>query len=182
MNKEDKGKLFVFFANEGKKLNNYVRRKIQSIGDMDAEDIVGDVMLNLFNKPDITAHIENLAAYVYRSIYYKIIDYQRSSNYKTISLQSYLDENGEDLLIELLVDKGISVSNEVERREFFRKLAQAISSLDPKQRAVFIATEFEGRSFKELSLLWNEPIGTLLSRKYRTVKPLQIILKDYENE
>ncbi|HEX2947398.1 MAG TPA: RNA polymerase sigma factor [Clostridia bacterium] len=181
MNKEDRGKLFVFFANEGKKLNNYVRRKIQSINDMDAEDIVGDVMLNLFNKPDITARVENLAAYVYRSLYYKIIDYQRS-NHKTISLQSYLDENGEDLLIKLIADKGISVSSEVERKEFFRKLAQAISSLDQKQRAVFIATEFEGRSFKELSVLWNEPIGTLLSRKYRTIKALQIMLKDYQNE
>lgn len=179
MNKYEKGKLFHFFSNESKKLNNYVRCKIQSINDMDAEDIVSDVMLNLFNKPDIIAHIENLAAYVYKSLYYKTIDYQRNIK-RTISLQSCLDENGENLLIELLVDNTACVSDEVERKEFFRKLLQVISSLEPKQRAVFIATEFEGKSYKELSLQWNEPIGTLLSRKSRTIKALQIMLKEYK--
>lgn len=181
MNKDEKGKLFNFFSYESKKINNYVRRKIPSINDMDAEDIVADVMLNLLNKPDIMGHVENLAAYVYRSLHYKIIDYQRRSN-RTISLQSSLDANTEDLLIEILADNAASVSNEVERKEFFKKLSQAISSLDTKQRAVFIATEFEGKSYKELSLLWNEPIGTLLSRKSRAIKALQIMLKDYKNE
>jgi RNA polymerase sigma factor (sigma-70 family) len=183
MNKDEKEKLFSFFENESKKLNNYVRRKIQSINDMDAEDIVADVMLNLFKKSDILVHVENLAAYVYRSLYYKIIDYQRSNNRtRTISLQSSLDENGEDLLIELLTDNAASVSNEAERKEFFTILSQAVSSLDTKQRAVFIATELEGKSYKELSLQWNEPIGTLLSRKSRAMKALQILLKDYKNE
>lgn len=70
MNKDEKGKLFHFFANESKKLNNYVHRKIQSINDMDAEDIVSDVILNLFNKPDIIAHIENLAAEENKIQYY----------------------------------------------------------------------------------------------------------------
>ncbi|NLV35153.1 MAG: RNA polymerase sigma factor [Clostridiaceae bacterium] len=181
MNKDEEGKLFGFFVNEGKKLNNYVRKKIRSINDMDAEDIVSDVMINLFNKPDITARIENLAAYVYRALYYKIIDYLRSDN-RTISLESNFDGNGECLLIEILADKSTSVSNEAERKEFLSKLAQCLSSLDPKQRAVFIATEFEGKSFKELSLLWDEPIGTLLSRKHRAIKLLQRMLKDYRRE
>ena len=181
MNKDEKGKLFSFFANESKKLNNYVHMKIQSINDMDAEDIVSDVMLNLFNKPDIIVHIENLAAYVYKSLYYKIIDYQRRNN-RTISLQSSLDENGENLLMELLADNAASVSSEVEKKEFFRILSQAVSSLDTRQRAIFIATEFEGKSYKELSLQWDEPMGTLLSRKSRAVKALRILLKDYKNE
>jgi DNA-directed RNA polymerase specialized sigma24 family protein len=54
------------------------------------------------------------------------------------------------------------VSNEAERKEFRRMLAQCLSSLELKQRAVFIATEFEGKSFKELSLLWEEPIGRII--------------------
>lgn len=181
MNKDEKGKLFHFFANESKKLNNYVHRKIQSINDMDAEDIVSDVMLNLFNKPDIIAHIENLAAYVYRSLYYKTIDYQRSNN-RTISLDASLDENGENSLIELLADNTTSVSNEVEKKEFYKKLSQAVSSLETRQRAVFIATEFEGKSYKELSLQWDEPIGTLLSRKSRAVKALRVMMKEYKSE
>lgn len=181
MNKDEKGRLFHFFANESKKLNSYVHRKIQSINDMDAEDIVSDVMLNLFNKPDIIAHIENLAAYVYRSLYHRIIDYQRSSN-RTVSLDGSLDENGEISLIELLADNTASVSNEAEKKEFYKKLSQAVSSLETRQIAVFIATELEGKSYKELSLQWNEPIGTLLSRKSRAVKALRVMMKEYKYE
>lgn len=42
MSKDGKGKLFHFFANESRKLNSYVHRKIRSIDDMYAEDIVSD--------------------------------------------------------------------------------------------------------------------------------------------
>jgi DNA-directed RNA polymerase specialized sigma24 family protein len=50
--------------------------------------------------------------------------------------------------------------------------------LEPKQRAVWIATEIEGYTFKELAAKWEEPIGTLLSRKSRATKILRKLLKD----
>jgi len=177
MDKDGTGKLFDFFAAKSKNLKSYVHRKIQSISDMDAEDIVGEVMLNLFIKADITGRVENLAAYVYRSLHNKIVDYQRS-NSRTMSLSSCMDEDGEIPLLELLSDGTENVSGEVERKEFMRRLSQAISKLEPRQRAVFIATEMKGMSFRELSEQWNEPIGTLLSRKCRAVKALQEMLKD----
>jgi DNA-directed RNA polymerase specialized sigma24 family protein len=37
--------------------------------------------------------------------------------------------------------------------------------LPSEQRAVFIATELEGASFKELATCWNVGVSTLLSRK-----------------
>jgi DNA-directed RNA polymerase specialized sigma24 family protein len=61
-----------------------------------------------------------------------------------------------------------------------RRLSQAISALEPKQQAVFIATEMQGISFKSLSEQWNEPMGTLLSRKFRAVKTLQEMLQDFK--
>lgn len=59
-----------------------------------------------------------------------------------------------------------------------RRFGVALDVLDPKQRAVFLATELDGKSFKELSALWDEPIGTLLSRKSRAVKALKKMLND----
>ena len=63
-----------YFTREQKKLVNYVHRLIKDTSEMDAEDIVQDVMLNLFDTADITAPIENLSAYVYRSIYNRVVD------------------------------------------------------------------------------------------------------------
>lgn len=48
---------------------------------MDIEDVIGDIMLNLFNKADVTARVENLAAYIYRTLYNKAIDGLKSFIY-----------------------------------------------------------------------------------------------------
>jgi RNA polymerase sigma factor (sigma-70 family) len=177
MERDDRSSLFDFFAAENKKLKSYVRSKIRSISEMDAEDIVEEVMLSFLNRVGSTGRVDNLSAYIYRSLHNRIIDYYRNGT-RTVSLQSFLDEEGEIPLMEFLADSTANVSNEAERKEFMHRLSLAISKLEPKQRAVFIATELKGRSFKELSEEWNEPMGTLLSRKCRAVKALQEMLKD----
>lgn len=181
MDKDEKGKLFDFFATEGKKLIGYVHRKVRSISDMEAEDIVGEVMLNILNKVIISDCIDNLPAYVYRSLHNTMIDHHRR-NMSTISLQNCMDEDGEITLMELLSDSTSNVSNVAEKNEFMRRLAQAIGRLEPKQRAIFIATEIDGKTFRYLSEQWQEPIGTLLSRKCRAMKALQETLKDLKPE
>ena len=177
----EKSRIARFFAGEGRRLSDYVRGKLRRIDAMDAEDIVADVMLSVLQKTGITSYIESLPAYVYRSLRNRVVDYQRSRK-STISLDKCIDENGEIALIDLLADKSPDVDMQVEQREFFRRLGQAIDSLEASQRAVFIATEFDGKSFKQLASEWNEPIGTLLSRKSRAVKALREMLRDYTSD
>ena len=63
MNAEMKTIKFIgFFQNEYGKLLNYVHRLIDDAADQDAEDIIQDVMVNIFNKADLTIPIENLSA------------------------------------------------------------------------------------------------------------------------
>lgn len=181
MERDEKSRLLDFFAAESKKLISYVHRKVQSINDMDAEDIVGDVMISIVNRVGRSGRVDNLGAYVYRSLHNKIVDYYRNKS-RTISLQDYTDTDGEIQLMDFLSVSLSSVSDELERKEFMHRLALAISALEPRQRAVFIATEMQGKSFRELSEQWNEPMGTLLSRKCRAVKALQEILKGYKKE
>jgi DNA-directed RNA polymerase specialized sigma24 family protein len=57
-------------------------------------------------------------------------------------------------------------------------LSEALSLLSTAERAVWLAVEMEGFSFKELAEMWNEPIGTLLSRKSRATKSLQRIMAE----
>jgi RNA polymerase sigma factor (sigma-70 family) len=179
MDSDGKNRLFGYFAAEGKKFIAYVRSRFSEIGEMDAEDIVSEVMLRLAVRADISLPTDHLAAYVYRSLNNQTVDHRRKSAH-TLSLQSLADEDGEISFLELLMDDGASVSGEAERREFTSRLKEAVDALEPRQRAVFIATEIKGKTFGELSEAWNEPVGTLLSRKCRAVKALREMLREIE--
>jgi RNA polymerase sigma factor (sigma-70 family) len=177
MERDGKGRIFRFFDAERRRFIGFVKRKMTDISEMDAEDMVAEVMLAMLSHADISGQVENLAAYVYRSLNNRIIDLYRKRR-RTVSLQSFPDEDSETSLLEYLADGSADVYSLAERKEFQRRLTEAIGSLEPKQRAVFVATEMMGRSFKELSIQWNEPQGTLLSRKCRAVKSLKEMLKD----
>lgn len=154
----------------------YARRRIGDLSSMDAEDVIADVFFTLLEKADLVAQVENLSAYVYRSIANKLADY-RGRN-KPISPLDYVDDDQDEPLSERLADPSASVERYLERKDVQERLYEAIGKLEPKQRTVWIATEIEGRSFKELSRSWREPLGTLLSRKSRATKALQAMLKD----
>lgn len=178
MDSKEKNNLYEFFAAEGRNLRRYVLGKLRSISDMDAEDIIGDVMLKLFTRAETAGPLDNPAGYVYRALHNKIIDVRRTQA-RTVSLESCLNEDGDLNLMSLVTDGSPNPHHQAERHELMCRLGQAISSLESKQRAVFIATEMDSVSFKELSERWNEPIGTLLSRKSRAVKALREMLKDF---
>ncbi|MCK4908161.1 MAG: sigma-70 family RNA polymerase sigma factor [Spirochaetes bacterium] len=170
----------AFFKREYKKLLNYVNKKINDTAERDSEDIIQDVMLNIFDKSDISLQFEDIAAYVYTSIKNKIYDIFRSGRNKTndLSFDDNLKDNVDLKLSEVLGDIRYESSIEFEKNEKNEKLYHAIDELDEKQKAVLIATEFESRSFKELSFEWDVPIGTLLARKSRALKIIKSKLTD----
>jgi RNA polymerase sigma factor (sigma-70 family) len=149
-----------FFRRERSRLVRYVGRLIDDAADREAEDIVQDVMLGVFDRADITIPIENLSAYIYQAIRNKIVDIFRKKK-QVIPLP---DE---------VRDAGSSTEDVVEKKELVDYVHQAIDSLSPESRAVVIATEFEGRTFRELSEEWNIPIGTLLARKSRALQQMR---------
>ncbi|HBF37420.1 MAG TPA: RNA polymerase subunit sigma-24 [Firmicutes bacterium] len=167
-----------FFAKEQNHLHDYVRSRLADISEMDIEDLLQDLFINLFNKADISLHIENLAAYIYRSIQNRIIDYLRKKK-KTTSLDEIIVQADGKTLNDKVFDPDSDVEKALDRQELHEKLYEAINSLEPKQRAVWVATELDEYSFSELAQMWGEPMGTLLARKHRAVKKLQALLKDY---
>lgn len=154
----------------------YVRRRITNISDMDAEDIVADVVFNLYNKISIEHQVESILAYAYRAVRNRIADYFRQSR-MAVSLDKPDVSSGLPLAA-VIPDPHADIDSKVEAEERKRQLYAALMALEPKQRSVWVATEIEGYTFKELSGKWGEPIGTLLSRKSRATKALQASLKD----
>jgi len=71
------------------------------------------------------------------------------------------------------------------RRVLLEELAMALDELPEEQRAVFVAHELEGRSFKEMAAETGVSLNTLLSRKHYAVlhlrERLQELRDDLEN-
>ena len=155
-----KKRIAGFIATEWHRLVGYVRAWIDDSADRDAEDVVQDVIESLFERADITAPIADLSAYLYRSLRNRIVDLYRKAK-RTAELP------------EDLADPRYAIAEELEQEEDRLALEAAIEELPAAQRDVLVATEWEGRSFKELAEEWNTPIGTLLARKHRAVKSLR---------
>ena len=155
-----KKRIAGFIAAEWTRLVGFVRAWIADSAERDAEDVVQDVLQNLFEKADFTAPIADLSAYLYRSLRNRVIDL-----YRRPKRAAELPEELSDMRYE--------ASEELDREEAREELFAAIDELPPAQREVLVATELEGRSFKELAAEWNTPIGTLLARKHRAVRALR---------
>ena len=146
----------------------FVRTRIDDAADRDAEDIVMDVMLGLFEKANVARPIEDLSAYVFQSLRNRIVDLFRTRKIKVA-------------LSDVLQDSRYDTENEVEKKELREKIFNSINNLNEKQRAVVIATEFEGISFRDLSEQWGIPVGTLLARKSRALKKIKNEMNEFVN-
>lgn len=169
--------LIILFKQEKENLLRFVRSKITGISDMDAEDIVADTLFNIYNRLSADHPIENLLPYLYQSIKNKIFDWFRRPQ-PAVSLDAA--EVDAQLQRNELLDNRAAIEYIVEQKELALLLKTALVSLEPKQRAIWVATEIDGYSFKELSVKWQEPIGTLLARKSRATAKLRKLLQEYK--
>ena len=158
-------KIVEFFKSEYKKLVGYVRQRIDDTAERDAEDIVQDVILNIFDRADVGGPIENLSAYIYRSLRNRVVDLLRKKKY-TLSFSDAISVSLDD------------THSKLEKKELFEEIYRAMDSLKEEERAVVIATEFDERSFRDLSEDWGVPIGTLLAKKSRALEKIRKILVD----
>ncbi len=174
MDKEkQKIKLVDFFRRERRGLIGYVRRWIDDTADRDGEDIVQDVAFNVFNKADVSEPIENLTAYVYQALRNRTIDLIRKKRSNVMSLDTAVNNETNLYLSDIIVDSRYRADKELEKKELRQNLFQAIDALNDQDRAIILETEFNGRSFRELSEQWNVPIGTLLARKSRALRKIR---------
>jgi RNA polymerase sigma factor (sigma-70 family) len=156
---------------EYKKLLNFVRKNLQlGFSAETPEDIVQEVSLNLLSRLNLDLQVENFAAYMYRSLQNKIIDAQRTRSSKP-SIDRYDQDTTLKMQVASVVDDEELENTNLATIEY-EELYQAISTLKPDEEAIIMLTEFEGKTFAELSEKWNVPIGTLLSRKHRALAKL----------
>lgn len=170
--KKQKSSVHDFFKKEYKRLKWRIDNLLTNVSDMEAEDVIQDVFLNIYSSADITQPVENLTGYIYRAAKNKVIDLHRKKKAE-VSLDQNINAYSPLSLKEIIADTHVNIEKQYEEKQMHDLLFKAIDQLKSIEKAVVIATEIEGQSFKSLSKEWNIPIGTLLSHKSRAIKQIK---------
>lgn len=180
---EQDQRLTETIGREQGRLRNFIRRRVAD--EADAEDILQDVFYELIEAYRLMKPIEQVGAWLYRVARNRIIDAFRKKK-----PQPFLDEIDPDAqggnalsLEELLPSPDAGPEATYARSILLEELDAALDELPEVQREVFLAHEFEGFSFKEISEETGVGVNTLLSRKHHAVlylrRRLQSIYDDF---
>jgi RNA polymerase sigma factor (sigma-70 family) len=169
---------------ERRRLLNFIRKRVGDQGD--AEDILQDVFYELTEAYRLMQPVEQVGAWLYRVARNRIIDRFRKRKPEARSEIMVGTNQPDALLLEDLLPSPDAGPDAVYARSvLLEELEAALEDLPENQRAVFIAHEIEGRSFKQLADETGLSVNTLLSRKHYAVlhlrRRLQAIYDEFKS-
>lgn len=157
---------------ERSRLRSFIRRRVPD--PRDVEDILQDVFQELVEANRLLMPIDHVAGWLFRVARNRIIDLFRKKKPANFSDIGGAAEDGEPLGLEdLLPSPDAGPEALYARRVLLEELELALEELPEDQRAVFVAHEIDGRSFKEISAETGVGVNTLLSRKRYAVLRLR---------
>src|SRR5216684_3737057 len=166
---------------EQSRLRNFIRRRVPD--PRDAEDILQEVFYELVEANRLLMPIEHVTGWLFRVARNRITDLFRKKKPESFSDTAVADEDDEVLQLEdLLPSPDAGPEALYARNVLLDELELAIDELPEEQRAVFVAHELEGRSFKEIASETGVNVNTLLSRKRYAVLRLRQRLQSIYDE
>jgi RNA polymerase sigma factor (sigma-70 family) len=166
---------------EQSRLRSFIRRRVPD--PRDAEDILQDVFYELVEANRLLMPIEHVTGWLFRVARNRITDLFRKKRPERFGDASVADEDdGLRPLEELLPSPDAGPEALYARNVLIDELAAAVDELPEEQRAVFVAHELEGRSFKEMAAETGVSVNTLLSRKRYAVRRLRERLRGIYDE
>jgi RNA polymerase sigma factor (sigma-70 family) len=164
------------------RLRNFIRRRVAD--ESEAEDILQDVFYELIEAYRLMKPIEQVGAWLYRVARNRIIDAFRKKKPEPFLPKKDPDsEDGDSLSLEELLPSPDAGPEAAYARSILQEeLEAAVDELPEEQREVFLAHEFDGFSFKEISAETGVSVNTLLSRKHQAVLHLRRRLQSFYDD
>ena len=168
-------------AAESGRLRSFIRRRVPN--EADVEELLQEVFFELVEAHRLLKPIDYVTAWLYRVARNRITDLFRKKRPETFSDRAAADDEGELHAFEdLLPSPDLGPEAAYLRRRLLDELESAIAALPEDQRAVFVAHEFEGRSFRDMAAESGVPINTLLARKRYAIEKLRKRLEPIHEE
>lgn len=169
---EENERISEVVRREQSRLARFIRRRVPD--PLDAEDILQDVFYRLVEANRLLMPIDHVTGWLFRVARNRITDLFRKKRPERFSFVAMPDEDEDLLQLEdLLPSPDDSPEGLYARNVLLEELTLAVDELPEEQRAVFVAHEFEGRTFREIADETGVSINTLLSRKRYAVRHLR---------
>lgn len=135
----------------------------------DAEEIVQDVMLWLWENRETQTFETSLSQYLFKTVYHRAIN-QIVRHQSQLRADTLFYEN----MQEMLQDTDFYQLEELQRR-----IREAVGALPPAYREAFVMHRFDNKSYKEIAEILQVSPKTVDYRIQQALKQLRITLKDY---
>jgi len=168
-------------AEQRARLRSFIRKRVPN--EADVEDLLQEVFYELVVANRLLMPIEYVTGWLYRVARNRITDLFRKKRPENFTDAACKGEDGELLQIEdLLPSPDAGPEDLYMRNALVDELEAALGELPIEQREVFVAHEFEGRSFRELAAESGVNLNTLLTRKRYAVLHLRQRLQNLHEE
>lgn len=148
------------------------------IREEDAENIVQDVFVELWEHRHLLSSHTNLFAYLFTSVKNRCLDFLRHKMVVEKTVEKIKDENAQALQMKLY---SLEAFNEkiFSEPDIETIVQNAINTLPEKCREIFILNKIEGKKQKTIAEELNISINTVESQMAIAYKKLKETLKDY---
>lgn len=135
----------------------------------DAEEIVQDVMLWLWENREVLTINTSLSQYLFKTVYHRAIN-KISHNQSLCRAETLFYKQ----MLDMLQDTDFYQVEELQKQ-----IKKAVQTLPPSYREVFVMHRFQHMSYKEIATLLQVSPKTVDYRIQQALKQLRIDLKDY---
>ncbi len=136
----------------------------------EAEEIVSDTFLAIWNNRKQLPGISNFDSYIYTIARHKAISYYRKQHMEQVSL--------DEISIDLFTSAETTPEEELISREGIRRLNQAVDSLPTKCKMAFKLVREDKLKYKEVAAILDISVKTLEAHLANAVRKLRETLAD----
>jgi len=141
---------------------------------LDADEVVQEVLLVLYEKLKNFQFKSSLYTWIYRITATRSINFLRKKNLRQI----FSFEEQEARAIKSHED----IIKDFETKERLEKLEKVLLKIPAKQREVFIMRSFEELSYEEIAEVTGKSIGGLKANYFHAMKKIMELMKENENQ
>ena len=180
MTEEQNRRIAETVEREQGRLRNFIRKRV--LDESDVEDILQEVFYELVQTYRMMKPLQQAGAWLYRVARNRIIDRFRGRRQAAPAVSIEAGEDADWFPWEDLPSPDAGPEAAYARELLLEEIDAALDELPEEQREVFLAHEFEGRSFRELAAATGLSVNTLLSRKHYAVLYLRQRLRAIYDE
>ena len=139
---------------------------------LDADEVVQDVLLVMYNKLKDFKFQSSLYTWIYKITSTRSINF---INHRKVKQTFSFEDQSENSM-----RKEDRIIENIETHEKIEKLERALQRIPPKQREVFVLKNYEQMTYEEIAEITGKSIGGMKSNYFQAMKKIMELMNENE--